>query len=332
MDELIRIIIRNEISSFPLEINPYESIAAVKALYQDSGKCLSNPSNIISLLYKGKELEDEKTLAESHITDGAILINIPSQKDSFRSVNYKKLADSIRTKKQHEVNIRRMMQQDNIWATDEDGVLHRLGYDQSLISKMKNRSFGNTKSKIHSSKPKWELHTRTFFNQLAVRVNGNTYHVIPCMEGRWNGEVFATPSDEISSQVCATELLYREEEGVWSQRQTRTSLNGYTNITHFWIKPVADGVLKIETDDSSLRHCDTTLQEIGNNIALITSTSKRTGRIRMVETITFLDSYNRSRIVQKFDESGDLYLTLISKEQRVVDAVSGAMERYDERY
>lgn len=85
---------------------------------------------------------------------------------------------------------------------------------------------------------------------------------------------------------------------MWSQRQSRTTLNGLTLTQHFWIKPVADGILKVETDDPTLRGSDITMQELGTNFVTITATSKRSGRPIMVETITIVDSSRRLRTVQ----------------------------------
>lgn len=33
--------------------------------------------------------------------------------------------------------------------------------------------------------------------------------------------------------------------GVWSQRQSRTTIDGLTTTHHMWIKPVADGIMKV---------------------------------------------------------------------------------------
>ncbi|OQR96161.1 hypothetical protein ACHHYP_16950 [Achlya hypogyna] len=149
------------------------------------------------------------------------------------------------------------------------------------------------------------------------------------MEGRWNGELESIPSQDEGTQVCSCELTFREE-GVWNLRQMRTSISGLTTTQHSWIKPAADGILKVETDDPSLRGTDITMQECGANILIITATSKRTGRPVMVETITSID--NTRRLRTRFDETGGFRFVYVMNERRVVDAVSGAMERYDPMY
>jgi hypothetical protein len=53
------------------------------------------------------------------------------------------------------------------------------------------------------------------------------------------------------------------------------------------------------------------------------------GRPLMVETITGIDSSRRLRTIQRFDESGAFRSVYVMNEVRVVDAVSGAMEKYD---
>ena len=64
------------------------------------------------------------------------------------------------------------------------------------------------------------------------------------------------------------------------------------------MKPVADGILKAETDDVSLRNCDITLREQGMHILLVTAISKTTNNVVLVETITLIDTARRVRTVQ----------------------------------
>lgn len=71
----IQLTIKNETHSFALETTPHESIAGVKAAYQESGKAVGHPEYIV-LLHKGKELADEKTLGELGITSGDVLVQI----------------------------------------------------------------------------------------------------------------------------------------------------------------------------------------------------------------------------------------------------------------
>ena len=47
-----------------------------QAAYQESGKCVTGHPNYILLLHKGRELPDEKSLAELGITEGDVLVHI----------------------------------------------------------------------------------------------------------------------------------------------------------------------------------------------------------------------------------------------------------------
>ncbi|OQR99926.1 hypothetical protein THRCLA_06337 [Thraustotheca clavata] len=315
----IKLFIKNEIHSIPLQFDANDSIAGVKAAYQKSGKVQGRLDYIV-LLYRGKELQDEKSIAECGITEGAVLVHIETLHEPFRPVNYSLLADAIQQRHMHEQANLKMLQQDNIWAAGEDGTMHQLGFDKSIISRASPKS---------TPMPRQKSSGRTFFNQVSVLTNGCSYHVLPSMEGRWNGELESIPSQDEGTQVCSCELTFREEEGVWNLRQMRTSISGLTTTQHSWIKPAADGILKLETDDPSLRGSDITMQECGTNLLIITATSKRTGRPVMVETITSIDNTRRLRTVQRFDETGGFRFVYVMNERRVVDAVSGAMERYD---
>ena len=50
--------------------------AVSQAAYLDSGKCMSGQREYIVLLFRGKELDDEKTLAEQHVGNGSVLIHL----------------------------------------------------------------------------------------------------------------------------------------------------------------------------------------------------------------------------------------------------------------
>lgn len=77
--------------------------------------------------------------------------------------------------------------------------------------------------------------------------------------------------------IVGIDLSVVATAGVWSQRQSRTTISGLTTTHHMWLKPVADGILKIETDDPAYRGADITMQEIGTNLLILTATSKRSG-------------------------------------------------------
>ncbi|KAJ0402896.1 hypothetical protein ATCC90586_000485 [Pythium insidiosum] len=317
----ITVVVKNDVHALTVQTSPHETVAGLKATYQDSGKNVWHP-NYIVLLHKGKELSDEKTLAELGITDGDVLVHIEPTHEPFRPVNYKLLAQSIKSRRRHDEETMKMMREENIWAAGQDGTVHRLGMEKSLISK-------NGVKSPHFVPPPKKGSARQFFSQLSVRVNGCTYHVLPALEGRWNGELTAVPMQDEGNQVCSVDLVYRDDEGVWSQRQSRTTISGLTTTQHFWIKPVADGIFKIETDDPTLRNTDITMQELGLNVIIVTATSKRTGQPILVETTTVIDTSRRVRTIQRFDESGAFRSAYVMNERRVVDAVSGAMEKYD---
>lgn len=61
---------------------------------------------------------------------------------------------------------------------------------------------------------------------------------------------------------------------------------------------------------------------------LITGTSILTGKTILVETVILIDPTRRLRTIQRFDESGAFRYVSIMNERRVVDAVSGALEKY----
>ncbi|RLN90178.1 hypothetical protein BBJ28_00014399 [Nothophytophthora sp. Chile5] len=199
--ELMKVTIKNETHAFTLDTSPSESVAGVKAAYQDSGENSGHP-NFILLLHKGKELPDEKTLAELGITDGDVLVHIEAAHQPFHPLNYKVLADSIKNRRKHE--------EANMQMLKEDGTVHRLGMEKSIIS----RSVNGSASQHFSSKKglaRWMWLVRMGRKRVA---NDITYVVVCCsMEGRWNGELTTMPVQDEGSQVCSNDLVFRDDEG-----------------------------------------------------------------------------------------------------------------------
>ena len=50
------------------------------------------------------------------------------------------------------------------------------------------------------------------------------------------------------------------------------------HIQHFWLRPLLDGVVQVETDDSSMNESDIRLSEKGAHILIMTGLSRRTGQ------------------------------------------------------
>lgn len=206
-----------------LKVKYFDSVARLKAKYQESGKVVGRPDYIV-LLFKGKELDDETTLGEHGISSGSVIVHIEPSHDPFRGINYRQLADSLAIQHRHMDENLRMLKQENIWAPDAEGTVRSLGLDHSLVNMPSPDSSSGRARGTGSS--------RSFCNQISVSVNALIFHVLPRMEGRWNGEMTVLPaSQQDGTQVCASEILFREEERVWSQRQTVTTINGITT-TH----------------------------------------------------------------------------------------------------
>lgn len=69
-------------------------------------------------LFRGKELEDEKTLGECGVSDGSILVHIEATHKPYHRVNYRMISDSLARRRQHQDDNLRMLRQENIFAPD----------------------------------------------------------------------------------------------------------------------------------------------------------------------------------------------------------------------
>jgi hypothetical protein len=148
------------------------------------------------------------------------------------------------------------------------------------------------------------------------------------MEGRWNGEATVqTPSSaELGVRVCSTELRYDDELGVWHERQTLTEIGGISHSQSLTFQPSGNGKCRVMGENTrAWAECAIQLEELSEHVMLLTATSHRTGKPIIVETITVVDDLRRIRTVQRFDETGAFQCLYLCKEQRVIDAVSGAV-------
>ena len=124
--------------------------------------------------------------------------------------------------------------------------------------------------------------------------------------------------------------------------------------------PAGDGVVTVASDDPFLsENVDMTLNEHSDNVMILTALLHKTGKPLIVETVTVMDNLRRVRTVQvrcdncrasssglvlssfpvlgatfagsqRFDATGQFQCMYLIRENRVIDSVSGAMEKYDE--
>ena len=178
----------NDTFCFNMEdVDHNDSIAHVKALYQNSGKCTPTAKHIV-LMYKGKELQDELTLGEQGIGDKSILIHIESSNEPYHTINYKDVAENINAKRHLQKEAMKRMQHEDIWTTDEHGACHSLGETKSLIrsppisSPLKGGQNSTLLKKhvfLRMIIIEYLETVRSFFNEVSVSVMGSIFHVLP---------------------------------------------------------------------------------------------------------------------------------------------------------
>lgn len=168
---------------------------------------------------------------------------------------------------------------------------------------------------------------REFRSVYMAVVRHSSFSTIHRMEGRWNGEAQLIPAAggaEPEVRVSTVFLDFDAANQRWRQQQAMTSKDGISTKQTLLLTPVSDGVLAAESED--LEHLDMKVEERGLDVVLLTATSRETGKIVVVETITLIDDLRRVRSVQRFDGSGAFTAMYLMKEQRVIDSVSGALE------
>lgn len=170
---------------------------------------------------------------------------------------------------------------------------------------------------------------RSLIKTYICKVNGFYYNLYHKMEGRWNGTVNIIDSKEHRNSVrICTSFISFDIKGHWNEKHTTTTSDGITTIYENILKPFSNGVLKVETTDPRYSKCFITMNEVSDNILLLTYTNRQTGQPMMIETIDYIDDYQRVRTQQHFHSNGCLGLVHIYQEQRVIDSVSGAVEKF----
>lgn len=175
------------------------------------------------------------------------------------------------------------------------------------------------------------VRTRVLRNQYISQVGRYQFRLLHKLEGRWNGEATVyTPGAAPEVRVVAVELTFDDANGNWVERQSLTATTGLTNTQIFRYLPAGDGIVTVVSDDPFLsENVDMTLNEHSDNVLVLTALVHKTGQPLIVETVTVVDNLRRVRTVQRFDATGQFQCMYLIKEQRVIDAVSGAMESYE---
>lgn len=191
---------------------------------------------------------------------------------------------------------------------------------------------------------------------LEGRWNGEAEVLLP-------GSSPARDAAAAGARVSLTSLWFDGERGTWVERQRFTGSDGVSTSQCLTLVPVADGVCRVEIesaadDNGDERHAphrrqsrsrraaahpgsaprdtdgdwggsdvELKLQEVGGNMLLLTGVHRSSGRPVLVETTTVIDSLRRARTVQRFDAAGALQSVFAIREARVIDSVTGALDK-----
>lgn len=190
--------------------------------------------------------------------------------------------------------------------------------------------------------PKWKnvertLPGRDLICSYSMSVNNCIFQTIHRLEGQWSGDAIRVQSKEqaacteapaSSVSISRVNLVFDDAARVWHERRTLTDKNGYTTTSNFVLKPVSDGLLQVA--QSGLDSRTFRMEERPHNVILFTGCDADSGRLRFVETITLLSATNRVRTTQVFDRDGKFLHTFSVDESRVIGALDGAMEPFED--
>lgn len=175
----------------------------------------------------------------------------------------------------------------------------------------------------------WQTPSRTFRQIYVAQVGKFQFRLLHRMEGRWNGDatmlgIHGQRSN--SPSVVSVSLRWDDESNVWEETQSLTDVHSMSKAQTLQLIPVADGVCKVvQKGSASWGDVDMELVEQSENVIVLTATSHVSGKPILVETVTVVDDMRRVRTVQRFDASGAFQCLYMFNEQRVIDAVSGAL-------
>ena len=176
----------------------------------------------------------------------------------------------------------------------------------------------------------WQTPSRTFRQIYVAQVGKFQFRLLHRMEGRWNGDATMLGArgqrSNAAPSVVSVSLGWDDEGNVWEETQSLTDMHGIARSQTLQLIPVADGVCKVvQKGSASWGDVDMELVEQGENVIVLTATSHVSGKPILVETVTVVDDMRRVRTVQRFDASGAFQCLYMFNEQRVIDAVSGAL-------
>jgi hypothetical protein len=153
-----------------------------------------------------------------------------------------------------------------------------------------------------------------------------------CTEGKWKGTAtfldtaFAQPPGGL--HVCSSRTVFAagRRQSAWNEYQLITSPSGVSTKHQFRYLPVADGLLRAETDEVFLRGATIAVREVGTRVIVLTATAP-SGAPLLTETITYSSEFShRVRAVQRFTDRGQFVASYICNESRYIDEESGALE------
>jgi hypothetical protein len=172
---------------------------------------------------------------------------------------------------------------------------------------------------------------RLLLSVYTCQISSARFQIMHCTEGKWKGTAtfldaaFVQPPGGL--HVCSSRTVFvAGRQSAWNEHQLITSPSGVSTKHQFRYLPVADGLLRVETDEPFLRGATIAVREVGTRVIVLTATSL-SGAPLLTETITYsTDFTHRVRAVQRFAGSGHFVASYICNESRYIDEESGALE------
>eukprot|EP01137_Pigoraptor_chileana_P008782 Opistho-2@56105 len=164
---------------------------------------------------------------------------------------------------------------------------------------------------------------------MASTVGGFAFGVLPRWVGKWHGDRLAIiDHQDQQTTVCTVKFAHDPAAGEWLERRTVTDHNGVTTTSHFRVRPIGNGVAEMSTDSPNLEKCEMRIVEQDHSVATIYVVDRESGRLVSLETVTLTGANDdrRTRVIQRFDDNGQLVQLFAAHEGRNRDATTPASD------
>ena len=128
--------------------------------------------------------------------------------------------------------------------------------------------------------------------------------------------------------VFTSDLKY-DWHGYWVEQRNNVDRSGLVKTRTIRYVPIGNGRLRVEMSDGMYAGCKIEMVETSPYLVIITAVDSFSGKPKLVETFTIINTEKRIHTIQDFSSNENLAEVIVMEETRILDPSATSIAPYE---